>query len=84
MQGKRILVVGYGKLGQRVAHKLSEKHQVIALKRSPIEQVGKVSMCFADVTESVSVKDSLHESVAGGVDYLIYCLSPSERSEQGY
>ena len=84
MQGKRILVVGYGKLGRRVAHNLSEKHHVIAMKRSPIEQVGKVNMCFADVTNAESLKQALKTNVNDGIDYLIYCLSPSEYSEQGY
>tara|TARA_R110001592_G_scaffold116214_1_gene317414 strand:- start:15830 stop:16729 length:900 start_codon:yes stop_codon:yes gene_type:complete len=84
MQGKRVLVVGYGKLGWRVAHTLSEKHEVIALKRSSIEHVGKVNMCFADVTRIESLKGSLPLCMKDGIDYLIYCLSPSERSEQGY
>ncbi|MFT6030498.1 MAG: nucleoside-diphosphate-sugar epimerase [Oleiphilaceae bacterium] len=84
MQGKGILVVGYGKLGRRVAHNLSKKHDVIALKRSPIEQVGKVKMCFADVTRIENLKEKLPLCVKDGIDYLIYCLSPSEYSKQGY
>ena len=84
MQAKRILVVGYGKLGSRVAQRLSNKHEVTAIKRSPIEPQDKINMCFADVTNSGSLKNVLNESLVGGVDYLIYCLSPSERSEKGY
>ena len=84
MQGKSILVVGYGKLGRRVAHTLSEKHKVLALKRSPIEPVDKLNMCFADVRHGDSLKVVLHDHVTRGVDYLIYCLSSSERSEQAY
>jgi nucleoside-diphosphate-sugar epimerase len=84
MQGKSILVVGYGKLGQRIAHTLSNRHDVIALKRSPIEQDARVKMCFADVTYAESVRNALKNAVKGGVDYLIYCLSPNGRSEQAY
>ena len=84
MQTQRILIVGYGKLGSRVAQNLSDKHTVTALKRSPIESSDKISMCFADLTQSESLAEALQLSLNDGVDYIIYCLSPSERSEQGY
>ncbi len=84
MQGKRILVVGYGKLGQRVANHLSLNHPVVALKRSPVEPVANITMCLADVTKIESLNEAFPKCLHDGVDYLIYCLSPSERSEQGY
>ena len=84
MQGKRILIVGFGKLGSRVAQHLSDKHEVTALKRSPVKPSDKINMCFADVTQIESLNKALLLSVNDGVDYLIYCLSPSERSEKGY
>lgn len=82
MQDKRILVVGYGKLGQRISDVLSEKHQVTALKRRATETLGSVTICLADVSNADSLKNTL--PALGKIDYLIYCLSPSERSEQGY
>lgn len=84
MQGKRILVVGYGKLGSRVAEALSTQHEVTAIKRSPIEHSSLVNMCFADITNKQALSDTLNERLNKGVNYLIYCLSPHERSEQGY
>lgn len=84
MQGKRILVVGYGKLGSRVAEALSANHDVTTIKRSPIEHSSLVNMCFADITNKQALSDTLNERLNQGVDYLIYCLSPRERSEQGY
>lgn len=84
MQAQEILIVGYGKLGSRVGQNLSKKAKVTALKRSPIEPSNKISMCFADVTQIENLNEALQLSVNNGVDYLIYCLSPSERSEQSY
>lgn len=84
MQDKRILVAGYGKLGQRVARQLASQHPVYALKRSPQTPDPEVSLCFADVTRPESLTRSLQQTLPEGVDYLIYCLSPSERSEPGY
>ena len=84
MQDKRILVAGYGKLGQRVARQLATKHQVTALKRSPQAPDQDVHLCFADVTQPEKLNQCLAQNLPEGVDYLIYCLSPSERSEQGY
>lgn len=84
MKDKRILVAGYGKLGQRVARQLATAHQVFALKRSPQAPDTDVSLCFADVTQPENLTRSLKQALPEGVDYLIYCLSPSERSEQGY
>lgn len=84
MQDKRILVVGFGKLGKRIALRLSNEHKITAVKRSPIEQHSKLSLCFADVTQSESLHTALALNLKDGIDYLIYCLSPSERSEQGY
>jgi nucleoside-diphosphate-sugar epimerase len=84
MQRKRILVVGYGKLGSRVAENLSQQHEVIAIKRSPIAPTNTVQLCFADLSDPESLNHTLHTNIKVGVDYLIYCLSPNERSEQGY
>lgn len=83
-QGKRILIVGYGKLGHRVAATLSGRHEVFALKRSHCISPKNLDILFADVTHPNSLTQVFDKNLEGGVDYLIYCLSPSERSEKGY
>lgn len=84
MQDKRILLAGYGKLGQRVAAQLATDHPVMALKRSPQPATDKIRLCFADLTRPEQLRPALEASIPQGVHYLIYCLSPSERSEHGY
>lgn len=83
MQRKRILVIGYGKLGSRVAQELSQDHQVIVIKRSKVENEHNLTMCYADITQSKSLENICQQNFAD-IDYLIYCLSPSERTEEGY
>ena len=84
MQGKRILVVGYGKLGRRVANTLAQQHQVSALKYRSIDSPDHLQLLFADVRHVDSLRAAFGSSMTQAFDYLIYCLSPSERSEKGY
>lgn len=84
MQDKRILVAGYGKLGRRVALQLAGRHKVTALKRSPQTPDPEVTLCFADLNDTRVLSDSLAQALPAGADYLLYCLSPAERSETGY
>jgi nucleoside-diphosphate-sugar epimerase len=84
MQDKRILVAGYGKLGQRVAQQLASDHDVTALKRHPVDPAPPVRLCFADLNNPDQLAATLSEALPEGAHYLIYCLSPAERTEAGY
>jgi len=84
MQGKRILIVGCGKIGLRVAEQLSQNHDVWGLKRSPKEDTQNLRFLSADVTQVQSLQPALAHELHKGVDYLLYCLTPSERSQKGY
>ena len=84
MQDKHILVAGYGKLGRRVAMQLADSFRVSALKRSPQTPDAGVALCFADLNDPPGLSETLAQALPDGADYLLYCLSPSERSEAGY
>lgn len=76
---QRIVIVGCGKIGMRLAEQLSEQHEVWGLRRSHAEHQ-HISFIQADVTEPEGLAESLPEAI----DYLLYCLTPSEASEEGY
>lgn len=84
MQDKRVLVVGCGKIGQRVAEALSQDFEVWGLRRSEVSDTPFIRYISADVCQPELLEQRLFEKLANGVDYLIYCLTPSERSEQAY
>ncbi len=84
MQDKHILVAGYGKLGRRVALQLADRYRVTALKRSAQRPDPEVALCFADINQQASLTKVLAQALPEGAHYLLYCLSPAERSEAGY
>lgn len=84
MQGKRILQVGYGKLGQRVAQTLAKYHMLTVIKRSPIEQQDNIHFSYADITQTEPLKEAFSFMDSAEFDCLIYCVSPTERTEQAY
>jgi nucleoside-diphosphate-sugar epimerase len=89
MSAKRILIVGCGKIGLRVATLLSKTHQVWGLKRSAQhkntqnvsnESVSDIQFITADVGKPESLINQLPENL----DYIIYCIAPTERNETAY
>lgn len=88
MSSKRILIAGCGKIGLRLAHLLSSDHQVWGLSRTypyaatqPAE-TGNTSIHF--LTADVSIPETLTGNLPDNIDYLVYCLAPSERTESAY
>jgi len=83
MQGKRILIVGCGKIGLRVAKELALENQVWGLRKGTPETIQDLELLSADVTNVASLA-RVFQDIPPGIHYIIYCLTPGERSEQGY
>jgi len=83
MQGKRILIVGCGKIGLRVAKELALENQVWGLRKGTPETIQGLELLSADVTNVASLARAF-QNIPPGIHYIIYCLTPGERSEQGY
>ena len=83
MQGKRILIVGCGKIGLRVAKELALENQVWGLRKGTPETIQGLELLSADVTNVASLARAFQD-IPPGIHYIIYCLTPGERSEQGY
>jgi nucleoside-diphosphate-sugar epimerase len=94
MSAKRILIVGCGKIGLRVANSLSATHKVWGLSRNiknicaenantqtaKNENSHYIQFISADVCKPESLNGQLPENL----DYLIYCVAPTERNEVAY
>jgi len=89
MPAKRILIVGCGKIGLRVAKLLSTTHEVWGLSRSAQktstqnaqdENLSHIKFITADVCKPESLSTQLPKNL----DYLIYCVAPTERNEAAY
>ena len=84
MQDKKILVIGSGKIGGRVARELANEFQVTGLRRTPQDEQDKLKFIAADVTDRESLNNALQAHLSEGVDYLLYCLTPGKRDAQSY
>ena len=84
MQGKKVLVVGCGKVGGRVAKALASDFQVYGLRRRPQTAQEGIHYIAANVCDEAALAEALTRHLPDGADYLLYCLTPSERSEQAY
>lgn len=76
---KRVLIVGCGKIGLRLAEQLSGDYEVFGLRRS-LSEHPQIQFIQADVTDALSLKNKLPDHI----DYLVYCLTPSARDEAAY
>ena len=76
----KILVAGCGKLGGAIATELSKTATVYGLRRNP----GKVPEGVTGIGADLSQPDTLTGRLPDNLDVVIYCLTPSEYSEQGY
>ena len=80
MRGLRIIVFGYGKLGSRVAQSLSLHNEVWVYSRSTKPAYQGIRFIKGDVADAPFIEESLPNKL----DVVLYCLSPSERSESAY
>ena len=84
MQDKRILIAGCGKIGLRLAQQLSMNYQVWGLKRTPPIEDSGITFLPADLLDKASLTQQFQTKCIEGFDYVVYCLSPSERTAQAY
>lgn len=81
---QRLLIVGSGKLGSRLAECLQHDFELSIASRSASKHprlANFVEHCFdADVSKA----ESLKAVCAQPYDYILYCLAPKERSENTY
>lgn len=75
----RILVAGCGQLGLPLARGLAASNEVWGLARSAREPEAGIQFIQADLCEPNSLG-----SLPSNIDTLIYCLTPSERTEEAY
>ncbi len=78
-ENPRILIAGCGKIGYPLAQMLAKSHSVWALSRRPRTAHAPLQFVQADLCLADSLK-ALPECI----DTLVYCVSPTERTEQGY
>ncbi|WP_148861535.1 sugar nucleotide-binding protein [Marinobacter fonticola] len=76
----RILVVGCGALGSRIASDLSHDSQVFGLKRNIKTLPANVGPVKADLQDPASLAGTLPENL----DAVIYCLTPNSYDDAGY
>lgn len=77
----RLLIIGCGDIGQRLAQKITPQgYQVTGLRRSLIADLPHLHYTVCDVTEA----DSLKPILATGFDVIVISMTPSERSDAGY
>lgn len=77
----RILIVGYGDLGQEVGRLLAEDgFEVIGLRRSECLRGGCVSMLAGDVTQP----ETLGPLARIYPQILLYCVAASEQTDDSY
>jgi len=84
MQDKQILIAGCGKIGLRVAQQLADQYQVWGLKRNLPSNVSNVGFIQADLADKNTLNTNLEQQCSQGFDFIIYCLSPGERTEAAY
>ncbi len=78
---ERLLILGCGDLGQRLATELADKpYAITGIRRRPAAACGNLSFRALDLTQPQLLAQLLAESW----DVVVITLTPDERSDQGY
>jgi nucleoside-diphosphate-sugar epimerase len=80
MKPQRILIAGCGQIGQQLALKLSDSQKVWGLKRDTRNLPKPITGISADLLNPGSLNGRIPEDL----DYVVYCLTPTEFSDAGY
>lgn len=81
MNSEKLLIIGCGDIGHRLAERLSPDHyQITGLRRHPPAPNPRVHYLAADAADPVALASALTESF----DVVVITLTPSQRTEAGY
>mgnify|MGYP000252804152 CR=1 FL=1 len=84
MSEKRILVVGCGKIGLRLARDLAGSHRVWGLRRTQMSFDADMETGLSYISADVSNPKTLNDVLPSAIDFIVYCLTPNERTEEAY
>lgn len=76
----KILFLGCGDIGQRVAALLADKHQCFGCRRNPKNLRAGIIAIAGDITDP----EQLQSAVSQGFDIWVATLTPAEFTEQAY
>ena len=81
MDSEKLLIIGCGDLGRRLADALSDSHiATTGVRRHPPPSSGALQYRALDATD----EQAMTELVAEGFEYIVLTLTPAARSEAGY
>lgn len=81
MAGKRILIAGYGRIGQRLGKQLTRAgHTVFGLRRTGSAGHADIPIIHADLQQASALRGKLPAQI----DQVYYILTPSEYTDTGY
>jgi nucleoside-diphosphate-sugar epimerase len=81
VNSEKLLIVGCGDLGQRLAARLApEGYAITGVRRQPPENTNDVTYVAGDTADASSLKAIVSE----GFDVIVVTMTPSERGDEGY
>ncbi|WP_347332559.1 SDR family oxidoreductase [Marinimicrobium locisalis] len=81
VNSEKLLIVGCGDLGRRLAHRLApEGYEVTGLRRHPPENSDVLRYQAVDTANAEAMKEVL----ASGFGVIVVTMTPSERGDEGY
>ncbi|WP_041521797.1 SDR family oxidoreductase [Gilvimarinus agarilyticus] len=81
MDSEKLLIIGCGDLGRRLADALSDSHiATTGVRRHPPASAGALQYRALDAAD----EQAMTELVAEGFDHIVLTLTPAARSEAGY
>lgn len=81
MAGKRILIAGYGRIGQRLGKQLTRAgHTVFGLRRTGSAEHSDIPIIQADLQQA----NALRTKLPSPIDQVYYILTPTEYTDRGY
>lgn len=79
--GKKVLIIGCGDLGARLATHLDlEGYQVTGIRRRPIPNTPQLRYLSCDVNDG----PAFEQIIAEGFNIIVITMTPAERSDYGY